>query len=70
MMCTTSELEMFVDYVIFLLDLHVRCQQQTKQIDLICCQTAFCIFQKLHVVFGQHVYGEDECFENLRKSLV
>ena len=37
---------------------------------LFAAKHAFCIGQKLNVVVGQHVYGEDECFENLRKFLV
>ena len=64
----TSELKMFVDYIIVFVDLHVRCQQQTKQIDLFCCQTAFLHFSEAACRFSQHVDGEDECFGNLKKS--
>ena len=51
---------------LFFLDVHVVCQQQ--QTNLFFCQTAFCIFWKLHVVL-QQLHGREECFWNFEMFL-
>ena len=63
----TSEFAMVVDYIVFFVDLHVRCQQQTNKSTLFAAKLRFAFFRSC-MSFSQHVYGEDECFGNLMKS--
>ena len=45
MLCISSELRMFVDYIVFLVDLHVRCQQQTNKSTLFAAKLRFAFFR-------------------------
>ena len=55
-------LQWFWDYIVFFVDLHVRCQQQTNKSTLFAAKLRFAFFRSC-MSFSQHVDGQDECFE-------